>query len=147
MLSDALGDSCSVCVPAPDANICWVSGYKAPKAGTETLAQAACTCCFVQSGLHTKLPSQACRPARRHHARRCACNTLLDPFAGVGGNVIQMAATCERVIAGELSPERTSLTRHNADVYGVAERIEARCCDFWDSSSPAEVGPLHSPGR
>jgi trimethylguanosine synthase len=63
----------------------------------------------------------------------------LDPFAGVGGNVIQMAATCRRVIAGELSPERTSLIRHNADVYGVADRIEARCCDFWDSSAPAEV--------
>jgi RNA cap guanine-N2 methyltransferase len=87
---------------------------------------------------------QACHPSCRHHARRCACDTLLDPFAGVGGNVIQMAATCQRVIAGELSPERTSLIRHNADVYGVADRIESRCCDFWDSSSPAEVCDIPS---
>lgn len=52
----------------------------------------------------------------RHHAQRCSCNTVLDPFAGVGGNVIQMAATCRRVIAGELSPDRASLIRHNAQV-------------------------------
>jgi tRNA G10 N-methylase Trm11 len=64
---------------------------------------------------------------------------VLDPFAGVGGDVIQMAATCQHVIAGELSPERASLIRHNARVYGVADRIEVRCCDFWDISSPAEV--------
>lgn len=88
--------------------------------------------------------SRAWCPSCRHHARRCACDTLLDPFAGIGGNVIQMAATCRRVIAGELSPERTSLIRHNANVYGAADRIEARCCDFWDSSAPAEVSVPHT---
>lgn len=64
---------------------------------------------------------------------------MLDPFAGVGGNVIQFAATCGRIVAGELSPDRASLIRHNAAVYEVAERVEVRCSDFWETTRHVKV--------
>ena len=49
-------------------------------------------------------------------AGRCVA---VDPFAGVGGNVIQMALRCERVIAVDNSPERLEICRHNAQVLWV----------------------------
>ena len=32
----------------------------------------------------------------QHHAKRCACDVIVDAFAGVGGNAIQFAHTCNR---------------------------------------------------
>ena len=49
---------------------------------------------------------------------------------GAGGNTIQFAFTCERVIAIDLDPVRLSCARHNAHVYGVADRIEFILGDF-----------------
>merc|ERR1740129_2322434 len=34
-----------------------------------------------------------------HIAERCRCDVIVDGFCGVGGNSIQFAFTCERVIA------------------------------------------------
>ena len=59
-----------------------------------------------------------------HMAERCACDLVVDAFAGVGGNSIQFALTCERVIAVDIDAGRLELARHNAGVYGVADRIE-----------------------
>ena len=55
---------------------------------------------------------------------------MVDAFAGVGGNAIQFAFTCERVIAIDLDADRLALARHNAQVYGVADRIEFVHGDF-----------------
>ena len=52
-------------------------------------------------------------------AGRCVA---VDPFAGVGGNVIQMALRCERVIAVDNSPERLEICRHNAQVRRALRR-------------------------
>ncbi|KAH7098883.1 S-adenosyl-L-methionine-dependent methyltransferase [Auriculariales sp. MPI-PUGE-AT-0066] len=65
-------------------------------------------------------------------AARCACNVVLDAFCGVGGNAIAFAQTCERVIAIDNSPLRLALARHNAQIYGVADRIEFILGDFLD---------------
>lgn len=57
-------------------------------------------------------------------ARRCATDGIvLDLFAGAGGNAIQFAFTCARVIAVEIDPIKIQLARWNAQVYGVADRI------------------------
>ena len=37
-----------------------------------------------------------------HIAERCRCDLVVDAFAGVGGNAIQFAYTCERVVAVDL---------------------------------------------
>ena len=54
-----------------------------------------------------------------------------DPFAGVGGNAIQLALTCGRVVAVEIDAGRMALLRGNAEVYGVAPRVDFICDDFF----------------
>ncbi|KAF8880238.1 RNA cap guanine-N2 methyltransferase-domain-containing protein [Gymnopilus junonius] len=63
-------------------------------------------------------------------AERCRCDTVLDAFCGVGGNAIAFAKTCQRVIALDTSPTRLALARHNAQIYGVADRIEFILSDY-----------------
>ncbi|NXW93241.1 TGS1 synthase, partial [Alopecoenas beccarii] len=58
------------------------------------------------------------------------CDIIVDAFCGVGGNAIQFALTSKRVIAIDIDPEKLSLARNNAEVYGVADRIEFVCGDF-----------------
>mmetsp|Transcript_11360 Transcript_11360/g.22202 ORF Transcript_11360/g.22202 Transcript_11360/m.22202 type:complete len:480 (+) Transcript_11360:63-1502(+) len=59
-----------------------------------------------------------------HIAERCRCEVIVDAFAGAGGNAIQFAFTCERVIAIEIDRAKLEMARHNARVYGVDDRIE-----------------------
>uniref|UniRef100_U3K6N1 Trimethylguanosine synthase n=2 Tax=Ficedula albicollis TaxID=59894 RepID=U3K6N1_FICAL len=58
------------------------------------------------------------------------CDIIVDAFCGVGGNAIQFALTSKRVIAVDIDAEKLRLARHNAEVYGVAERIDFLCGDF-----------------
>ena len=66
----------------------------------------------------------------QHIAERCRCDLVVDAFCGVGGNAIQFAFTCERVVAVDLDPTRLGLAKHNAAVYGVSDRIEWVHGDF-----------------
>lgn len=63
-------------------------------------------------------------------AQRCRCDLIVDAFCGAGGNSIQFAQTCERVIAVDIDPLKIEMARHNATIYGLAERIEFVCGDF-----------------
>lgn len=54
---------------------------------------------------------------------------VLDACCGAGGNAIGFARAGCRVTAIELDPARLELARHNAQLYGVAERIEFRAGD------------------
>ncbi|KAL0591741.1 hypothetical protein ABG067_000884 [Albugo candida] len=64
-----------------------------------------------------------------HIAERVRCGTVVDLFAGCGGNTIQLALTCHHVIAVEIDPDRIQKAKHNAKVYGVSDRIEWICGD------------------
>ncbi|KAM7378666.1 hypothetical protein PAMP_004275 [Pampus punctatissimus] len=55
---------------------------------------------------------------------------VIDAFCGVGGNSIQFALTGKRVLAVDIDPVRLDLARHNAAVYGVADRIDFLQGDF-----------------
>lgn len=55
---------------------------------------------------------------------------VIDAFCGVGGNAIQFALTGKRVLAIDIDPVRLDLARHNAGVYGVADRIDFLQGDF-----------------
>ena len=55
----------------------------------------------------------------------------MDGFCGVGGNAIQFAFSCERVIAIDIDPEKIRQARNNARVYGVEDRIEFIVGDFF----------------
>ncbi|KAG8293109.1 Trimethylguanosine synthase [Homalodisca vitripennis] len=63
-------------------------------------------------------------------AERCRCDLVVDAFCGAGGNAIQLAFTCERVIAVDIDPQKIELARHNARVYGVEDRIEFVVGDY-----------------
>lgn len=66
----------------------------------------------------------------KHIAERCRCDLIVDAFCGVGGNAIQFAFTCERVIAIDIDPVKVTLAHHNATVYGVDDRIEFIVGDY-----------------
>ncbi|XP_014602044.1 PREDICTED: trimethylguanosine synthase isoform X1 [Polistes canadensis] len=67
-----------------------------------------------------------------HIAARCKCDTIIDAFCGAGGNAIQFAFTCERVIAIDIDPTKIQLARNNARIYGVEDRIEFIIGNFFD---------------
>ncbi|KAN0065629.1 putative diacylglycerol O-acyltransferase tgs1 [Thecaphora frezii] len=56
-------------------------------------------------------------------ATRCSCTTVVDAFCGAGGNAIQLALTCHRVIAIDIDENKIRLAKHNAAIYGVEDRI------------------------
>lgn len=66
-----------------------------------------------------------------HIAERCSCHLLIDPFCGAGSNVIQFAKTCELVIAIDIDPKKIEMARHNAELYGVADRIQFIIGDYF----------------
>ena len=66
----------------------------------------------------------------RRIASRCRSDTIIDAFCGVGGNAIQFAHTCSHVIAIDIDPVRLACAKHNATIYGVADRIEFILGDF-----------------
>lgn len=59
-----------------------------------------------------------------HHANKCKGNLVIDAFCGVGGNTIQLAKTCAVVVGIDIDPVKLEYARNNAQIYGVADRIE-----------------------
>ncbi|EJU04618.1 S-adenosyl-L-methionine-dependent methyltransferase [Dacryopinax primogenitus] len=80
-------------------------------------------------------------------AERCRCDVVLDAFCGVGGNAIAFARTCDRVIAIDNSSIRLALARHNAALYGVADRIEFILADYPTFARSLIQLPSSSPSR
>ncbi|CCM00594.1 uncharacterized protein FIBRA_02630 [Fibroporia radiculosa] len=102
-------------------------------------------CLLDEEGWYSVTPERVANQI----AERCRCDVVLDAFCGVGGNAIAFAKTCERVIALDTSPVRLALARHNAALYGVADRIEFILADFISfaqnlAESPAFQDPLRS---
>lgn len=66
---------------------------------------------------------------------------VLDATAGCGGNALGFARAGLRVVACELDPGRAALARHNAGVYGVADRVEVHTGDARTlvGSAPADL--------
>ncbi|KAH9941971.1 S-adenosyl-L-methionine-dependent methyltransferase [Amylocystis lapponica] len=93
---------------------------------TRYFSRYASGCLLDEEGWYSVTPERVADQI----AERCRCGTVLDAFCGVGGNAIAFARTCERVIALDTSPVRLALARHNAALYGVADRIEFVLADF-----------------
>ena len=60
----------------------------------------------------------------KHHAARCARKVVLDACCGVGGNTIQFALVCEKVVGVDCDMDKIEMARANAEIYGVAHKIE-----------------------
>ena len=67
----------------------------------------------------------------KHIAQVCRCNLVVDAFCGVGGNAIQFAKTCDRVIAIDIDPHKIAMARNNARVYNVEHKIDFIVGDFF----------------
>ncbi|XP_054718784.1 trimethylguanosine synthase-like isoform X1 [Uloborus diversus] len=67
-----------------------------------------------------------------HIAERCSCDIIIDAFCGAGGNTIQFAKTCNHVIAIDKDPHKIKMAKNNANVYGVADKIDFIVGDFLD---------------
>lgn len=68
---------------------------------------------------------------------------VLDGFCGIGGSAIAFAHAGKRVIAADVESRRLEMARHNAEIYGVAERIEFRHTDVFDIIHDAEFDALY----
>ncbi|XP_023210618.1 uncharacterized protein LOC111613502 [Centruroides sculpturatus] len=66
-----------------------------------------------------------------HIAEKCTCDLVIDAFCGAGGNTIQFALYCKQVIAIDIDPGKILLAKHNAEIYGVADRIEFIIADYF----------------
>lgn len=64
-------------------------------------------------------------------AKRLQCDIIIDAFCGAGGNTIQLAKTCQRVIAIDIDSKKIEMAKHNAMIYGVADRIDFIVGDFF----------------
>ena len=58
--------------------------------------------------------------------------TIVDAFSGCGGNAIAFARCGAHVIAVEIDAVKVENARHNANVYGVGDKIEWVIGDFFD---------------
>ena len=90
----------------------------------------ACWCCFVNI-LYTPRYSVTPEKIARHIAEVMRCGIVVDGFCGVGGNAIQFALTCDRVIAVDIDINKINMARNNARVYGVEHKIEFIVGDFF----------------
>lgn len=68
---------------------------------------------------------------------------IVDPFCGVGGNTIALALSgrWKRVYAIEKDPATLTCAKHNADIYGVGDKItwfEGDCFEILGLSSGKE---------
>jgi trimethylguanosine synthase len=47
------------------------------------------------------------------------CESVLDGFCGAGGDSIQLALSCRRVLSNDIDPLKIQLLKNNAAIYGV----------------------------
>ena len=66
-----------------------------------------------------------------HHAMRARSSVVIDAFCGSGGNAIQLAMACSHVIAIDHDPLKLKNAQNNAQIYGVADRIDFICVCYY----------------
>lgn len=69
-------------------------------------------------------------PVARYRAQRFAgLETVLDLCCGIGGDTIELAKVCEKVIAVDVNPANVRVAQHNVAVHGLAHKVEFRVAD------------------
>jgi trimethylguanosine synthase len=81
-----------------------------------------------------------------HHAARCAEKIVVDACCGVGGNTLQLAKVCDRVIAVDCDASKIEMGKANAEIYGVAHKIEWICGDFLALSKSGQLSKFNAQG-
>ena len=72
-------------------------------------------------------------------AERCRGAALVvDAFCGAGSSAIHLAATCGKVIAVDHDSAKLEMARHNAEIYGVEDKIDLVCADAFEALKKLE---------
>ncbi|KAJ8103198.1 RNA cap guanine-N2 methyltransferase-domain-containing protein [Lipomyces tetrasporus] len=77
-------------------------------------------------------PELIAKNIAEHIYNNCRPSVVLDAFCGAGGNTIQLAMLVDKVIAVEKDPVTIRCAKHNAEIYGVADKIEFIEGDFFE---------------
>lgn len=64
-------------------------------------------------------------------AKKMNCKAIVEGFCGIGGNAIAFAQTGKKVYAIEKNKTRLEMARHNAEIYGVRNKITFIHGDFF----------------
>lgn len=72
-------------------------------------------------------------------AERLACDIAVDAFGGVGGNSVQLARFCKHTIVTEISMQRLLLAKQNAKIYGVDNKLDFVCGNFFQLAPHLQV--------
>jgi len=70
---------------------------------------------------------------------------VVDGFCGAGGNAIAFARRGATVIALDTDARRLEMARHNARIYGVADRIQFQRADFFKANVSGDLLFLDPP--
>lgn len=81
-----------------------------------------------QEGLYSVIPEEV----GLRQAELIQGKTVLDGFGGVGGSTIALARAGKQVTCVEIDPGRLKMAKHNAEVYGVANKITFIEGDFFE---------------
>lgn len=102
----------STCPFGPRYQVYWDMRYELFSRFDEARVDAA--------GLYTMVPEAAAL----HLAKRATGSRVLDVCSGIGSMSIAFARAGKQVTAVEIDTGKVEMARHNARVYGVADRIE-----------------------
>lgn len=81
-----------------------------------------------REGLYSVKPEAIVRDI----ASKLQGNYVYDAFCGVGGSAIGFAAKGKRVLTTDIDPNKLRMARHNAEIYGIADKIEFRLASCLD---------------
>lgn len=82
---------------------------------------------FDEVSLYSTTPEKIAQD----QAKTMNCKIVVDGFCGIGGNAIAFAQIGKKVYAIEKNKTRLEMARHNAKLYGIANKITFISGDFF----------------
>jgi len=66
-------------------------------------------------------------------AKNVKAKTIIDAFCGIGATTIAFARVCDKAFAVDINQDRLDMAKHNAEIYGVKDKIEFICGDIFET--------------
>jgi len=111
------------CPYGPEFQIYWDMRYRLFSKFDQAMVDA--------TGLYTMLPEAFALDM----AKRASGSKTVDICSGIGSMSVALARSGQQVTAIEIDENRVAMARHNAEIYGVADRIDFRQADITSSAT------------